>query len=226
MYEPVSPPVQLPRGRHSLSRGTVAADQRQRILAAAAAVFAEQGFAHTTVSRILLRAGVSRRTFYEQFEGKDACLLAAYDDAQRRAWKLGEAAAGNFDDWPEKVSAALDATLAFVVAEPAVAHLFTLEARASSAAIGVRHQTALDSLAAALRAGNRTPSDLPRLPRRTERVLVEQVAALAGSYLLIGAVELLPSLAPQMVEHLLLPYREGRSSASPRISPAARRGPR
>jgi len=226
MYESVSAPIQLPRGRHNLSRGTVAADQRRRMLTAAAEVFAEQGYAYTTVSRILLRAGVSRRTFYEQFDGKDACLLAAYDDAEQRAWELGAAAAASHCDWSERVGAALAATLDFVVAEPAAGHLFTLEARASCAAIGERHQIALDSLAMALRAGNRPPSDLPQLPKRTERALVEQVAALAGSYLLSGAVELLPSLAPQLLEHLLVPYREGGSVASLRISPAARRGPR
>jgi AcrR family transcriptional regulator len=225
MYETVSAPIQLPRGRHNLSRGTVAADQRRRMLTAVAEVFAEQGYAYTTVSRILLRARVSRRTFYEQFDGKDACLLAAYDDAEQRAWELGAAAASH-GDWPQRVGAALAAALDFVVAEPAAGHLFTLEARASCAAIGVRHQIALDSLALALRAGNRPPSDLPQLPKRTERALVEQVAALAGSYLLSGAVELLPSLAPQLLEHLLVPYREGGSVASLCISPAARRGPR
>ena len=44
-----------------------------------AQVVAEKGYAATTVADVVERAGVSRRTFYEQFADKEACFLAAYD---------------------------------------------------------------------------------------------------------------------------------------------------
>lgn len=212
----------LPRGRHDLSAGEVEADQRRRMLAAMAGALAEEGYARATVSDVIDRAGVSRRTFYEQFDDKDACLYEAYDDAEKRAWvAAAEAiAAAPPDDWPARVHAALAAVLDFVAAEPETARLFTLEARAAGPEMAARHAAALDRVATTLRAGDRaaakegkkssgdTGKNVVSLPDMTERTLVANVAALVGSYVISGATELLPRLEPQLGEHLLSPYRE------------------
>jgi AcrR family transcriptional regulator len=209
----------LPRGRHELSPGEVETDQRRRMLAGLAGALAEQGYARVTVSDVLERAGVSRRTFYEQFADKDDCFYAAYDDAERRAWvATAEAvAATSARDWPARVHAAVAAALEFVAAEPDTARLFTLEARAAGPEMAARHGAALDRIAALLRAGNRPAgrdgsntdsAGLVSLPETTERTLVANVAALIGSYVISGAAELLPGLEPQLGEHLLSPYRE------------------
>ncbi len=165
------------------------------------------GYARTTVSQVLEGAGVSRRTFYEQFANKDDCLLAAYDEAERRAWAQAVAAAAAVPDgdWPRRVHVALAAVFDQLAAEPAVARLFTLEARAL-AEIAARQHDAVERIAAILRAGNRARSDADDLPEATERTLVGNVTALAGSYVLSGATELLPGLAPQLADHLLLSY--------------------
>ena len=76
---PSSPASRLPSGRHGLARETVVASQRARLIDAMAQVVAEKGYAATTVADVVERAGVSRRTFYEQFADKEACFLAAYD---------------------------------------------------------------------------------------------------------------------------------------------------
>jgi AcrR family transcriptional regulator len=208
----------LPRGRHDLSAEDVADDQRRRMLAGMAGALVECGYARLTVEDVLKRAGVSRRTFYEQFEDKDECLYAAYDDAEKRAWvAAGEAVAATPPgDWPGRVHAALGALLGFVAAEPDTARLFTLEARAAGPEMAARHAAALDRVAAMLRSGNRgehrlggaTGGAMLGLPETTERTLVANVAALVGSSVISGATELLPSLEPQLGEHLLSPYRE------------------
>ncbi len=61
--------------------GRVAEIQRQRILGAMAQVAAERGAANVTVAHIVARAGISRRTFYELFEDRETCLVAALDEA-------------------------------------------------------------------------------------------------------------------------------------------------
>lgn len=53
---------------------------RQRILSAAAHVFAEQGYAAGTTNRIAERAGVSIGSLYQYFPGKDAILVALVDE--------------------------------------------------------------------------------------------------------------------------------------------------
>jgi len=227
MYESVSAVGPLPRGRHDLSPEQVEADQRRRLLAAMPVALAEHGYARTTVAHVLERAGVSRRTFYEQFDDKEGCLLAAYDDAERRAWAAASAAAAAAPagDWEARVEAALVGALDFVAAEPDAARLFTLEARAAGPAMAARHSRALDRIAAALRAGDGARRGDDGLPEGTERALVGNVAALAGAYVLSGATELLPTLVPKLADHLLSPYRED-GTAARRASSAAARGPR
>jgi len=62
-------------GRRHTSRDA----QRVRILAAMVTATAERGFVDVTVGDIVARAGVSRTTFYELFDGKLDCYLAAFD---------------------------------------------------------------------------------------------------------------------------------------------------
>jgi AcrR family transcriptional regulator len=52
-------------------------DTRERILAAAVACLAEDGYAATTTSRIQERAGVSRGSLLHQFPARDDLLIAA-----------------------------------------------------------------------------------------------------------------------------------------------------
>ena len=70
-----------PRGRHRLPREVVARSQRDRLLEAAIRVVAEKGYAALTIGDLTGAAGVSRTTFYELFDGKEDCFLAAYDNA-------------------------------------------------------------------------------------------------------------------------------------------------
>ena len=58
---------------------------RERLLAAAAELFYEQGIAATGVDAVLARAGVSPSTLYAHFPGKDA-LVAAYLEERHQAW--------------------------------------------------------------------------------------------------------------------------------------------
>ena len=74
----------LPRGRHGLPRELVARSQRERLLAAVVRVAAAKGYESTSVADILEEAGVGRESFYELFEDKKDCLLAARGDPRRR----------------------------------------------------------------------------------------------------------------------------------------------
>jgi AcrR family transcriptional regulator len=71
---------QLPRGRHKLSRDTVKASQRERLLRAMLELVAEQGYEATTVPQVVARARVSRNAFYDFFADKVACFLALCDE--------------------------------------------------------------------------------------------------------------------------------------------------
>jgi len=71
-------PQQLPRHPHGLSREDVARSQRGRILRAVAESVAANGYSATSVADVIARAGVSRSTFYELYDGKESAFLDAY----------------------------------------------------------------------------------------------------------------------------------------------------
>ena len=127
---PPAPPSRLPSGRHGLPRDAVVASQRGRLVDAMAHVVAEKGYPATTVADLVERAGVSRRTFYEQFADKEACFLAAYDVGLavvlgriRDAVESAAPAAG----WRERARAGIEAFLALLASEPAFARSLQLE---------------------------------------------------------------------------------------------------
>jgi AcrR family transcriptional regulator len=120
---------QLPKGRHGLSRAFIASNQRERLLDAIANVVAAKGYAATRVADITEYAGVSRKTFYEQFTDKEDCFLAAYDAIvallmERMAKGLAAVAD---DSWEVQVSALLGEFLRFLAAEPAFAKMCIVE---------------------------------------------------------------------------------------------------
>lgn len=73
------PYPRIPGGQHGLAPELVRADQLARIHAAMVQAAAERGYVATTVEDVISRAGVSRRTFYEHYENRQDCLLAACD---------------------------------------------------------------------------------------------------------------------------------------------------
>lgn len=76
--------TKLPPGRHRLTREEVATDQRNRMIAALGEAMLAKGFAATTVTDIIERAKVSKQTFYEHYDSKQACFLDAYARIHRR----------------------------------------------------------------------------------------------------------------------------------------------
>ena len=138
---------QLPKGRHGLSRAFIASNQRERLLDAIANVVAAKGYAATRVADITEYAGVSRKTFYEQFADKEDCFLAAYDAItallmDRMAKGLAEVADGS---WERQVSGLLGEFLRFLAAEPAFARMCIVEVLGSGPRGLARRDAAIEA---------------------------------------------------------------------------------
>jgi AcrR family transcriptional regulator len=97
----------LPRGPQALPREQVAAYQRERLFKAMVECVYEQGYVASTISELVSRARISRRSFYEHFDNKDECLLATYDTVLERLVRRlqGAAAQGTNSEWPEQLEA-------------------------------------------------------------------------------------------------------------------------
>src|SRR5271154_1815265 len=69
----------LPHGPHQLERSQVVRHQRTRIYGAMVEAVARKGYQETSVKGVGSLAGVSRRSFYEQFANKEETFLATFD---------------------------------------------------------------------------------------------------------------------------------------------------
>jgi AcrR family transcriptional regulator len=102
--------------------------QRSRMLSSAVQVVSERGYGQMSVARVTRRAGVSRRTFYDLFENREGCFLAAFDEAVSEMSTLAERAWEGEQTWHARVRASLGALLDFLDERPGVGALVVVEA--------------------------------------------------------------------------------------------------
>ncbi len=106
----------------------VAEIQRSRLLAGALSSIEDIGYPETTVAQITLRARVSRRTFYELFDNREACLLALIEDfVGTLENELREADLAGLS-WRERVRGGLEVILRFMDREPVLARACVFQA--------------------------------------------------------------------------------------------------
>lgn len=181
-------------------------DQRQRILAAAAEVVAKRGYQDTTIERIVKRAGVSRATFYENFDNREDCLLVCFAEATAELRRrLAEAAAG-IEGWPEQVRAALTAGLDFAASEPALARACLVEVMTAGPRAMAIYEQALQGFAPFFLAGRELDGASAELPETLEDSIVGGIVWMVHQRLLRGEVDAIPGLLPTMLAFALGPY--------------------
>lgn len=119
------------------SKERVVENQRVRMFGAMVEGVAARGYEGTSVAQLCRLAGVSKRTFYEQFENKDACLIAASERILRCVSARIEAAQRAEPDWESGVRAAIGALVRGVAEEQRAAGLvlLTLEPSGARAAL-------------------------------------------------------------------------------------------
>lgn len=92
---------------------------------------AEKGYAAATIDEIVRGAGVSKKTFYEHFQDKLDCFLAAYEAASDELYEHVRAAQDGAGSWLERTHAGIHAYLHWLAAEPALARVFLIEIAAA-----------------------------------------------------------------------------------------------
>jgi AcrR family transcriptional regulator len=178
----------------------VAESQRWRLLGATAEVLVERGYTGIRIADVAARAGVSRGTFYEQFEDLPACLLAAYEMVVDCVCDLAESAHGGEGTCEVRLRRALEEILRLLAEEPSLAHLLGAEIVVGVPAIAAARERFVDRLAGV----------------GLERRRVEGALALVAEWIAAEETDRLPELAPQLTE-LIDPAGAGRP---PRAAPA------
>ncbi len=165
----------------------------------------EEGYERTTVSSIGKRAGVSKSDFYKQFVSKDACFIAAYDDAIVRLRASVVDACAAADEWAVGVCDALAALLALMASEPAQARLALVEGLRAGRGVYDRYQEAVQSFVPYLRDGAPAPPE-GRPPEATDEAVVGGIASLLARRSMAGETERFEEFLPEVAEFALTPY--------------------
>lgn len=145
-------PGQLAGGPHGMSRAEVETHQTGRIVAAMGALVAEHGYERTTVERVIQRAGVSRRTFYELRGGREDWFLVVCNAAAERLLERVETAAR--DGRSRGGERAIEALVDFCRTDPSGARTCFVETLAATDAARAWRATLVDRVAATIAAAD------------------------------------------------------------------------
>lgn len=182
------------------------ASQRNRIHQAMIEVVSERGYPETRVVDVIEVAGVSRKTFYELFDSKEDCFLAAYDGLLEN---LLEDATNAFESkqgspWVERISAALEVLLGHLAEHPDEARFAIVEVLAAGPKALARRDAALRQFTGFLESG-RTETSV-ELPGITSIAIAGGINELLYSEILHGAAARLPSRLPDLMFWVALPF--------------------
>jgi AcrR family transcriptional regulator len=195
----------LPRGRHGLPRELVERSQRERLLAAVVRVTVAKGYESTTVADILGEAGVGRESFYELFDDKLDCVLAAHklliDDLEEQVREvyIGEG------PWPQRVREALSGTLDWFAADPDVARFVVIELSAVGPAFRSMFQAEFARAISLLEEGMGEDGPEPELAQ-ANALAVSAILAHIYEQIVLGRAAELPRLLPDLTYELLVPF--------------------
>jgi AcrR family transcriptional regulator len=196
----------LPGGHHGLSRKQILDSQRERLLAAISAEVVAHGYRATKLVDIVKLASVSTRDFYDSFDSKEDCFLAAFEIVDEYLRRLVSEAAAAEADWPSQVVSGLRAVLEFCAVEPDLARLCLIESVSATPTIALRFREAVLACIPALARGR---GELPpgrTLPDSIEDSLLGGLISQTARRLLSEDPQALPDLLPDLVDFVLNPY--------------------
>jgi AcrR family transcriptional regulator len=116
-------------------RRTLKRSQRQRLVEAMVELSAHGGYHAATVTDLCSHAGVSPATFYEQFESKETCFLAAYLDCGEQIFSEMRALVAKSTDWKQAARMALEALLRGLESDPEAGRVLFIEGLGAGSAI-------------------------------------------------------------------------------------------
>ena len=180
--------------------------QRARIIAAMSELVRERGASAVTIAHVVERSGVSRRTFYELFEDREDCFLAAFERVLAAAAQTMLPARQTGTTWRAGIRAALHALLSFLETEPIQGYLCIVGSLSAGPRALARRTAITQTLVQAIHEGHRESTSRRRPDKLTaEGLLGAVLTILAGRLQTEDQPPLQPLLNPLMAM-IVLPY--------------------
>ena len=197
-------------GRDEISR--LGAIQKRRIVLAMAEVVCERGLEETTVSDVVRRARVSRRTFYDVFEDRGDAFLATFDGGIRQAEARVIPAFEEERAWTDRVRAGLAALLAFFDKEPELARLCVVHSLSAGPTVLACRTELVKHITRTIDTHARGALKGPGPPPMTAEGVIGGVIAIVHDRLLKQDNAPLLDLTGPLMATIVLPYA-GRATA-------------
>ena len=199
------PGYKLRPGSIARGRSSIGAIQRDRMITAAAQTVEEVGYAGLTVSQVINRARVSRKTFYDVFSDREDCFLATFDQMLAETRPAVEQAYASQSDWHDGVRAALALLLELMDQSPGLAKLFVVGSMAGGERVLRRRAEVVELLARAIDLGRACAAGQGP-PVIAAQALVGGVLAVLHMRLMRNDPEPLTALLGPLMSIIVLPY--------------------
>jgi AcrR family transcriptional regulator/DNA-binding MarR family transcriptional regulator len=196
-------------GERSGGRERLLDIQRGRLIAAATELAAEQGAGKLSVTAVVARSGVSRRTFYEVFPDVRECLLAALEDSLAHARACVCEAYDPHKPWRVRIRRALHALLCLFEDEPTRGRLLVVEAPSAGQHALKRRAQVLGELSDAVEEGRAETGRSAALTALTAEGLVGSALAVVHARLVGDGASGAPGLVEltnPLMSMIVLPY--------------------
>jgi AcrR family transcriptional regulator len=194
-----------PEGWQLKTKGLIAPNERERLIAAMASSCARKGYAATDVEDVLAATGVDRLGFERNFADKADCALAAVNQILAETTHVAAAAfSPELADW-EKLIHAVRALLELLAAQPSYAQLALIEARSSMPAEAYERYAAGIRVLIAMLDRTRDYAAVSAPPSAT-RGGIGGAELLIRRELIAGRAENLPQLLPDIIYGTVVPF--------------------
>jgi AcrR family transcriptional regulator len=190
---------------HPVGQQQVANFQRARMLSAMVAEISERGVANVSVAHVVARSGVSRRTFYEIFADREACFLAAFDDALQGASAVVTQAFEQPGSWRSRIRAGLIALLEALEGDRVRGRLLIAESLAAGPRALERRQNVFTQLIPIIDQGRAEVKGEGPPPLTAEGILGATLSII-HSRLLAHDPDPLVELTGALMAMIVLPY--------------------
>jgi AcrR family transcriptional regulator len=184
-------------------RDKVEQNQRARAHAAMIEIVGTWGYTDARMDDIALRAGVSKRTLYVQFETKERFFLRTYGLVLRLALQRVSAASRAESEWTRQLARGLEVFMAYVVEQPKAARLALVEALGA----GPRALKAMEGASAQFErlivSSFEASPEKVRVPSIVVKGIAGGISRVARQRLIDGRPEVLPELTDELLRWTL-----------------------
>jgi AcrR family transcriptional regulator len=191
---------QIQGGHHGFTRDQVESSQRARIITAMIRLVGARPFSDVGVADLVTAAGVSRKTFYQQFSNKEQVFAETYDQALGGLIDVMGQAAEASQGRRDRLAVRVTALLTVLAREEPIGRVCFVEVNAAGPLALDRRRHGTAALAAALLGfdeGGEVPLTALAAAGGLSEVIHHEIVAGRGARLV--------TLAPDLVETVMSP---------------------